>query len=72
MESPSLLAARPILNAFLVVITGFLYYFFTQLYEARMLFIKRKVISLVYIYYFYSYIDKLLLITTYIALYILL
>ena len=47
MESPSLLAARPVLNAFLVVVIGFLCYFVTQLYKARMLFIKRKRMGLV-------------------------
>ena len=47
MGPPSLLAARPILNAFLVILTGSLCYAFTRLYKARMLFIKRKRLGLV-------------------------
>ena len=51
MENPSLLAARPILNAFLVLLTGFTCYSFTQLYKARMLFIKQKRLGLVRTHY---------------------
>ncbi|KAI4112426.1 MAG: hypothetical protein LQ338_008315, partial [Usnochroma carphineum] len=42
MEVTSLLVARPALNAFLLVLLSSLYYFFSKLYKARMLFIQRK------------------------------
>lgn len=47
MGISSLLTARPILNAFLVILTGLLCYSTTQLYKARMLFIQRKRLGLV-------------------------
>ena len=50
MATTSLLAVRPIFNAFLVVFIGLICYFFIQLYRARMLFINRKRLGLVRTY----------------------
>lgn len=47
METSLLLTARPILNAFLVILAGSICYSLTKLYKARMLFIKRKRMGLV-------------------------
>ena len=63
MESPSLLTARPVLNAFLVILLGSSCYFFTQLYKARMLFMEKKRMGLVCIHYPDPYFDKSVLIT---------
>ena len=68
MESLSLLGARPLLGALLTILTVSICYFFTQLYNARMLFIKKKRMGLVCIRCSYSSFDKSLLITSHTAL----
>ena len=47
VEIMPLLMARPILNTILLAAVGSICYFFTWLYEARMLFIRRKRMGLV-------------------------
>lgn len=54
MGTPLLLTARPIFNACLVILIGLLFYFFTQLFKARMLFIQRRRMGLVRKHYPYS------------------